>query len=205
MNKTKLNFAFLCMLAMIAVSVCLTSCKKDSISANLVDANTKSTEIKATTNFETLILENISEEKGETVINLSPEEFEKALNLTFNTNNPNATQTYFENIDYRTIFRQNLQEVLIENQLIESQVASKGNCNIYHAEAYAWPSGYAHFYSNSGAYAWSKGTSNLWAVAYCDNGYNEVYAQLNNCPTSKCTARAYYYKSGSKNAYITNY
>lgn len=30
MYKTKLNFALLCMLAMIAVSVCLTSCGKDS-------------------------------------------------------------------------------------------------------------------------------------------------------------------------------
>lgn len=43
MKTLKLNFAFLCMLAMIAVSVCMTSCTKEDVptnqDTNIVDAN----------------------------------------------------------------------------------------------------------------------------------------------------------------------
>ena len=193
----------------------MTSCTKENGDLNNLNNEISSV---AEVDFEALILENVvvgqktiendeelegqELEEGQVTIELTPEEFEQALKLTFNTSE-DLSNTYFEDADLRTIFRQNLQKVLLDNEVIETDIESRSFCNVrYFAEAYGNIDGYVSSSSNSFAYARSRGTSGLRASAFDCETYHEVYipGPPKTCPFSNCNycyARAVYSTGGS--------
>lgn len=179
----------------------LSSCSKENDGLQTLNDETKAL-TEAVVDFETLILENIVEGKdGEFSVELTPKEFEQALSLTFSTPTV-ALETFFEDVDSRTTFRQNLQQVLLDNNIIEAQTEeTKSFCqHTYFAEAYANVQGYVSASSNSFAYARSQGTSSLWASSFSCITFDEEYSgYYSTCPYTNCNtcyARSYYYSGG---------
>lgn len=189
-------------LTLLVCALFMSSCSKENDSMLTLNEETQVlTKEAPVVDFETLILENIVEGKdGEFSVELSPKEFEQALSFTFSTPTV-ALETFFEDVDSRTTFRQNLQQVLLDNNIIEAQTETKSFCeHTYFAEAYANVQGYVSASSNSFAYARSQGTTNLWASSFScvtfDEAYSGYYATCpyTNCNT--CYARSYYYSGG---------
>lgn len=151
--------------------------------------------------FDALVLANLNMDDLVTV-ELSPEEFEQALELTFGSST-NGIQDFFEDAENRKIFRQKLHKTLMDNQ-----AGARGICDhTYYAEAYSGQQGYTSSSSNSFVYARRDGTTQLWAAAFSCVTFDEVYTgYYSTCPWTGpncdgCRVRALYY-SGGGNANI---
>lgn len=159
--------------------------------------------------FDDLILDNLVEDAdGVIFLELTPEEFEQALDLTFEKPLKGGVKAYFEDADLRRTFRENTQQVLLNNDIVEGQTSEKFFCEMtYFAEAYSAQQGYTSSSSNSFAYARRDGTTNLWASAFSCITFDEVYTgYYSTCPWTGtncegCRVRALYY-SGGGNANI---